>query len=194
MPSALATGVHATGPHMKGTAFKSTLAALEKLHGAQALTAVKASLDAAARDALEQVLSVSWYPVSLSAALHEAIRDVVGRGDWEASRAIGREAARIDYTGVYRVVLRSIQYDSIFARLEMAWRNYYTHGVFSWTRVGPASTHVTVKDARGFNAGMWIACAGRTEELLTLTGARTVDVTVREPNDTGCEFDVMWID
>src|SRR5208337_2038985 len=102
-------------------------------------------------------------PVSLSAALHAAVRDTLGGGSWEASRALGREAARIDYTGVYRLVLRAAQFDTVFSRLELVWRNYYSLGHFAWERLGPGAMRATVSDVRGFNEGMWFACAGRTE-------------------------------
>jgi hypothetical protein len=189
------TGVRRVArPSLKGTAFRSTLAAIEKVYGAAALRAVKAALDAPSRAALEHVLPVSWYPVSLSAALHDAVRREIGFGDWEASRAIGREAARMDYTGVYRVVLRSVQYDTVFERIELAWRGYYSQGTFAWTRPGPGSMRATVSDVRGFNTGMWIACAGRTETLLLLTGARSADVAVSDATEHRCTFEAMWLE
>ena len=105
------------GPQMKGTAFRSTMKAIEQVHGASALAAVKTALEPGTRDALDRILPrVSWYPVSLSAELHEAVRNVLGGGEWTASRRLGQEAAKIDFTGVYRVVLRTVQYDtSLFA-------------------------------------------------------------------------------
>lgn len=97
----------------KGAAIKSTLAAIEKLHGAAVQKELIASLPAEMRDRITPVLPVQWYPVEIVAAIHAAVRDRIGRGSWEASHAIGVEAARIDFTGIYRVFLRAVQYDTI---------------------------------------------------------------------------------
>ena len=191
-PDSATSGVHRSA--LKGTALRSTLAAIEKLHGRAALQAIKASFDDDARETLDHILPVSWYPVALGAAVHDGVRRVIGHGDWEASRLVGREAARIDYTGVYRVLLRSIQYDTVFERVELAWRSYYSLGTFSWTRPGPGMMHAKVTGVRGFNTGMWNACAGRTETLLLMTGARVADVRVLDPTDHECSFDAMWVE
>jgi hypothetical protein len=178
---------------LKGTALRSTIAAIERIHGRRGLAQVKEALSEGARTALDHVLSVSWYPVSLSADLHSAVRYTVGRGSWEASRELGREAAKIDYTGVYRVVLRAVQYDTVFSRMELTWRHYYTRGSLAWDHRRPGFTRLMVRGAEGFNEGMWNACAGRGESLLRLTGARSADVSVLDANEQGCTFEAMWL-
>ncbi len=180
------------GPQMKGTAFKSTLRAIEQVHGAAGLASVKAALDPALREELERILAVSWYPVSLSAQLHEAVRVVLGAGSWQVSRKLGQEAAKIDFTGVYRVLLRSVQYDTVFSRLELSWRNYYSLGTFTWDHRKPGSSRAVVSGVRGFNLGMWEACAGRAESLLKLTGAAAADVELKETTDSAATFEALW--
>ena len=191
----MTTETHQGGRHaLKGTALRSTIAAIEKVYGADGLRAVMASLDGPTGASLARVLPVSWYPVSASAALHDGVRRAVGRGDWEASRSVGREAARIDYTGVYRVVMRAIRFDTVFARLELSWRGYYAHGEFAYAAVRPGCVKANVRAVRGFNTGMWVACAGRTESLLLMTGARAADVAVIEPTDYDCTFEATWLE
>ncbi len=177
---------------MKGTAFRSTLSAIERIHGARGLEAVKEALHDGERSALEHVLPVSWYPISLSAALHSAVRETLGAGSWEVSRRLGREAAKIDYTGVYRVVLRAVQYDTVLSRLELTWRNYYSHGVFEWASRSAGSTRAHVSGVRGFNEGIWLACAGRAESLLEMTGARVAEIAVTQPTERSATFEGMW--
>src|SRR5262249_39288126 len=78
----------------KGAAIRGTLRALATLHGDGALAAVKAALRPEVRSQIEPVvLATSWYPIEVSAAIHAAIREIVGRGSWAASHAIGYEAA-----------------------------------------------------------------------------------------------------
>jgi hypothetical protein len=52
----------------------------------------------------------------------------------------------------------------------------------------------TVTDVRGFNTGMWVACAGRTETLLMLTGARAAEVSVIDPSERQCTFEAVWLE
>jgi hypothetical protein len=178
---------------MKGSAFRSTLAAIERVHGQRGLRAVLDALDPEARAALDHVLPVGFYPVSLAAALHEAIRNVLGFGSWEASRRLGHEAARIDYRGLSRLVLRAVHYDSVFARLEMIWRHYYTEGSFEWDHRREGFTRLTIRDARGFNEGMWQSVAGRAEELLRMTGSRAAEVALLDVSERSCTLEAMWL-
>ena len=80
-----------------------------------AITSVKAAIAPQLLAQIEpRVLPVAWYPVEVTAALHVAIRDVLGHGKWTASRALGVQAAQIDFNGIYRGFLRSMQYDTVF--------------------------------------------------------------------------------
>src|ERR1700727_27074 len=117
----------------KGVAIRSTLQAIANLYGEASLARVKGALPEAVRAQIEpRVLPVAWYPIAVSAAIHEAIRDALGDGNWEISHTIGIEAARIDFTGVYRVFLRSMQYDTMWDRAQRAWTNYNSHGETRW--------------------------------------------------------------
>ncbi|MGZ5969978.1 MAG: hypothetical protein ACXWP4_20035, partial [Polyangiales bacterium] len=94
----------------KGAAIKSTLAAIEKLYGAAAHRAVIEAVPADVRAMITPtVIPVRWYPVEVSAAIHLALRDRFGHGSWEPSHAVGVEAARNEFTGIYRVFLRAVQ-------------------------------------------------------------------------------------
>jgi hypothetical protein len=178
---------------IKGTAFRSTLAAIEKMYGAAGLRAVRAAMEPEERAALDQILAVGWYPVELSAALHVAARHVLGFGSWDVSRTLGHEAARIDYSGVYRVVIRAVQYDSVFSRLERTWRHYCTLGSFRWQERRPGCMRATIRDVRGFNEGMWLGVAGRTAELLRMIGSRAADCHVVDVDDRACTLEAMWL-
>ena len=57
------------------------LLAIEQLHGAGSVEAVKAALPEWIRAELEpSVMPVNWYPVEVCAELHVAMRDVLGKG------------------------------------------------------------------------------------------------------------------
>jgi hypothetical protein len=179
----------------KGAAIKSTLQAIANLRDAAALDAVKGALPAAIRAQIEpHVLPVAWYGVEVTAAIHVAIRDVLGGGQWSFSHTIGVEAARIDFNGIYRLFLRSMQYDSLWDRVARAWETYNSQGHPHWEDRTNGSAKGVVTGVSGFNVGMWNAVAGRCESLLTLGGARGASVEVREANATSCRMDALWLE
>ena len=179
----------------KGAAIKSTLQAIGNLHGASSLEGVKGRLPDAIRTQIEpRVIPVAWYPIAVSAAIHEAIRDEIGDGNREASHAIGVEAARIDFTGVYRVFLRSMQYDTMWDRAERAWSNYNSRGVGSWAERSPGHAVGVITGVSGFNLGVWEAVAGRLEGLLRMSGAKGATIEVRDFSATECRLDALWVE
>jgi hypothetical protein len=179
----------------KGAAIRSTLQAVANLHGDAALTTIKERLPPAIRAQIEpRVLPVAWYPVAVAAAIHDAIRVVVGDGHWKASHALGVEAARIDFTGVYRIFLRSMQYDTMWERAQRAWSSYNSQGEVRWVDPQPGHLAGIVTGVSGFNLGMWEAVGGRLEGLVTMSGARGAAVEVKEHSTATCRFDAMWLE
>jgi hypothetical protein len=177
----------------KGAAIKSTLQAIARLHGEEALKGVKERIPAEIRTQIEpRVLPVAWYPVAVSAAIHEAIRDTIGNG--EASHKIGVEAAHIDFTGIYRVFLRSIQYNTMWDRAERAWAHYNSQGEGKWIDREPGHAVCTMTGVSGFNLGVWEAVAGRLEGLLQMSGAKGATLEVKDFSPTGCRMDAMWLE
>jgi len=179
----------------KGAAIKSTLQSIVNLYGEESLKRVKERLPAAMLAQIEpRVLPVAWYPIEVSAAIHEAIRDTLGEGKWQASHALGVEAARIDFTGVYRVLLRSIQYDTMWDRAQRAWTNYNSQGDTQWIDRERGHAVGVITRVSGFNLGVWEAVAGRLEGLLQMSGAKGAIIEVKESSATGCRLDAMWLE
>jgi len=178
----------------RGAATRSTFAAIEKLYGKTALSLVKEALPDHVRREVETVLAVQWYPVEVSAAIHVAIRDVIGKGSFQVSHRLGIEASKMDFTGIYRVLLRAVQYDTIWDRSERAWAHYNSRGEARWVDRRPGTATGRITGVTGFNLGIWNAVAGRTEGLLTLAGVRAVSVTVMEGTATHAILDATWIE
>jgi hypothetical protein len=178
----------------KGVAFRSTLLAIERLHGEGAVARVKDAMPERHRASMENILAVNWYPIEVSAALHVAIRDTIGRGEWRESHRLGVEAARIDFTGIYRAVLRAIQYDTIWDRMERAWTTYMSGGNAKWEERGHGTMRGYVEGVAGFNNGMWLATAGRMEGLLLLSGAKGASAEPSDMTPTAAKFEALWIE
>jgi hypothetical protein len=179
----------------KGSALKSLFSAIENLYGAPSLRAV---IDALPNDVRSEVagpiLPVGWYETRLFSAIHVAVRDVLGKGDWTVSHALGREAGRIDFTGVYRLVLRAVQYDTIWDRIELAWKQYNSHGEARWIERQSGSAIGLIRGVDGFNHGQWHSIAGRCEQLLLLGGAKGATVEPLDLSPTQARCSAIYIE
>ncbi len=179
----------------KGAALRSTLQAISNLYGDDVLAQIKGSLRKEIREQIEpRVLQVAWYPIEVSAAIHVGIRDTLGNGQWDMSHTIGIEAAKIDFNGIYRVFLRSMQYDTLWDRAQRAWDNYNSQGQARWGEREGGAAKGFVTGVTGFNRGIWNAVAGRFESLITLSGGRGANVEVQDPTAIGCTFVAMWLE
>jgi hypothetical protein len=179
---------------LKGVAIRSTMKAIERLYGADGVIRVKAAMPERAREIVEHVLPVEWYPVEASAALHVAIRDVFGGGSWEASHALGVEAAKLEFTGFYKAVIRAVQYDTIWDRMERVWKLYNSTGKPDWFERGRGNARGEITGVAAYNEGVWQSVAGRCEGILILSGARGASVVARNPSSTRCDFEALWLE
>lgn len=183
-----------SGFKLKGTAVRGTLNAIELLHGAAGRIAVEERLPADLRAILaEGVVTAGWYPVELNAQMHAAVRELFGNGSWSVSRAIGREAAKVDFGGIYRVLLRAVPHATLWERVGLAWKQYNSAGEAVW-EVGPGVARGVVRDVAGYNEGLWESVAGRLETMLERSGVRALTVSLIEQSPTGVRVEVIWLE
>jgi hypothetical protein len=178
---------------LKGVGLKNTLAALERLHGKEGLARVKEAMPPRLVESLSLILPVEWYPLEITAALHLAIRDTVGGGKWDESHRISVEAAQLELKGVYRMVLRALQYDSVWDKMESMWRQYYDAGEAKWVDRGEGHATAEFHGVAGFNEGMWRSVGGRIEVMLEATGARGQSTTVKVATSTHATIELLWL-
>lgn len=183
------------GFKLKGTAVRGTLQAIEKLHGVPGRIAVEERLAPELREILtEGVIAAGWYPVELNAQMHIAVRDLFGNGSWAVSRSLGREAAKIDFGGVYRVLLRAVPHATLWERVGLAWNQYNSAGSSRWEVTAPGVALGTMADCEGYNEGLWESAAGRLETMLERSGVRARAVTFLEMSAHGSRAEVLWIE
>jgi hypothetical protein len=182
------------GVKLKGLALKNTLVTVEKLHGKDGLNLVKLALPPRIRETMSQILPIEWYPVEVPAAMHVAIRDTIGGGSWEESQRISREAAKIELNGVYRIIMRAVQYDTIWDRMERMWPQYYDSGEARWVDRGRGHAMAEFRGVAGFNEGMWRSIAGRIELLLENSGSRGAAVTIKHAASTRATIEALWLE
>jgi hypothetical protein len=180
--------------NVRGAGIRSALLAIEQLYGDGPLQEVKAALPQAIRAQLEpNVLPVQWYPVETSAQLHVAVRDVLGKGEWTVSHELGAVASRIDFGGIYRVLVRAAPYDSIWDRAQRAWQQYNSQGDAKWIERGASSAVGVIRGVHGYNMGLWQSVAGRTEGMLQMAGVKAASVTVVEGTAIGARIEAIWV-
>jgi hypothetical protein len=179
---------------VKGIGLKHTVLALEKIHGKAGLERVKEAMPARLREQIGSLHPLEWYPVELSAALHVAIRDALGGGSWSESQRISIVAAKLDIAGPYRVLMRAVQYDTVWDRMERMWSQYYDAGEARWVDRGHGHASAEFRGVAGFNDGMWWSIAGRVELLLGATGARGAAVDLKDPTSTRANLEALWLE
>lgn len=183
------------GFKLKGTAVRGTLQAIERLHGEAGRVAVEGHLAEPLRAIVaEGVVTAGWYPVELNAQIHVAVRELFGNGSWAKSRAIGREAAKIDFGGVYRVLLRAVPHATLWERVGLAWNQYNSGGVSHWEVTAPGTALGTVTEVSGYNDGLWESVAGRLETMLERSGVRARNVTLVDKTPSFVRCEVLWLE
>jgi hypothetical protein len=179
---------------IRGAGIRSLFLAIEKLHGAEKLRAVKAAVPARLREQVEPVvLPVQWYPIEVVAAFQVAVRDVIGAGSWDVSHALGVEAAKVDFGGIYRVLVRAVPYETIWDKIPRAWQQYNSQGTAQWTDRREGFASGVARGVVGYNMGLWQSVAGRTEGLLVMAGVRAASVSVVDSSSTYAKFEALWM-
>jgi hypothetical protein len=184
-----------SGFKLKGTGVRSTLEAAERVLGAAPFRAALDRLPADLRAIIDAgILAAGWYPVELNATFHAVVHELHGRGSWELNREIGRNAARSDFSGVYRVLLRTVSHATLWERVALAWRQYNSGGEAAFSHPSPGHAVGDISGVAGYNRGLWESVAGRMEVMLQMTGVRAGAVTMREWSSTGMRAEVLWIE
>ena len=180
---------------LKGLGLKNTLTALERLHGKDGLERVRAVMPGAdprrlLADPAHRVVPRRGRPPPSTSP--SATRSGKAPGK-RASASRGRRA-KIELHGVYRILLRAVQYDTVWDRMERMWPQYYDAGEARWVDRGRGHATAQFRGVAGFNEGMWGSVAGRIEILLEMTGARGAAVTVKDPASTRATIEALWLE
>jgi hypothetical protein len=178
---------------LRGSVMRHNLKAIRNLYGADGYERIMGVLKPNVREKLEHVVPVEGVPVDVFAQLHEAVRATVGNGKWDAAHAIGMEAARLEFAGVYRVLIRAIHYDDVWDRIQRTWDHIVGTGAFRWIERNEGHARAEIAGVPGFNLGCWWSAAGRCEKLLLLSGAKSANVSIVEHGVGRATFDAVWL-
>jgi hypothetical protein len=178
---------------LRGSVLKHNIKAILNLHGKAGWEKVKSHIAPPILERIEKATVLEPLEPEIFAALHEALRQVYGGDHWEASFAVGSEAARVEFGGVYRVILRAVQYDTIWDRIERTWNHIVGAGAFRWIERREGFVSAEIVGVTGFHPGLWASAAGRAERLLIMSGAKSASVTMLQTTPTRATFEAYWV-
>jgi hypothetical protein len=167
------------GPQVKGIAFRSVLRALEQLRGAPTVEAAVALLppDLASAIRYGTLIAASWYPIEWYRELFRAIIRTAGNSD-TVVRDIGREAARLDMTGIYRAAFKLLSPQALFGLSARLFSNYYDTGSVNIVESRKGYAHARWTNCEGFDRNLWLEVVAASEMYLELAGATQVRIHI----------------
>lgn len=178
----------------KGVSFVNAKAFCD-LRGAGTWERVVARLPAADRDALQSLLAMGWYELSLYAKLLHAIDHELGRGDLTLLGPLGRFGAERDLSIVHRLFFRLANPALAIEKTAEYWRRFHDTGTWSVER--PSGTSVSGKLA-GWGVVDRALCAelmGYMPRVIELCGGKDALMThgrCRSRGAEACEFELSW--
>jgi hypothetical protein len=142
-------------------------------------------------EAYRDTLAVAWVPVDFVARLFELAAAELYVGEARPLRQLGRAIARDNLTGIYRVMLRIVSVPFAIERAAALWHTYNDTGAVKTERQGDRLL-MTVSKYPAFPETALEECAGYTEGLMLMCGARNIDVKTSRPRDDAFVFDCSW--
>jgi len=91
-------------------------------------------------------------------------------------------------------MMRAIQYDGVWDRMQRAWDHIVGRGAFRWIERGDGHARAEIHGVPGFNLGCWYSAAGRAERVLLLSGAKSANVAIIEHGVGRAVFDAVWLE
>jgi len=180
---------------VKGAVLKSRLAFVTEHAGMDGLQAVLASLAAEDRKSIEAVLTIGWCPFELGKKLDDAIVKVVGGGDPQFFRRLGRASADRNLTSLHKAFLTPGDPHAFLAKAQQIYGLYYQTGRREYERTGEHSGIVTTRDAETFSTPDCLTVIGWYERALEMCGATRPTVVEEECRAQGgkvCRYSVRW--
>jgi hypothetical protein len=164
---------------------------------ARALTGGEARLLAALRPEDQAVLQTALpgnrIADDVNDRIYAAAAATLFPGDAKGVWAIGRQMARDNLTGIYKILLRLTTVPFIIDQTAKLWHTYPEHGSARAEKVpGEKRGRLVVTEFPGFTACMREMLSGYVTGTLELTGARDVRVTHDDRNRAAWVWEIRW--
>lgn len=185
-------------PKVKGVAFRTIEVCFERWHGAQALERARKAMPGPLAEAFQYhtLLAASWYPIAWYRDTFRTFRASVGGGR-EFARELGRLAAKHDMAGVHKQLFaKFVSPQALLGMSQRFFSTYYDTGTFEIVDSRTGFVSARCWNCLGWDENMWLELAGSCESLLTIAGARNVDLRVVSGGSDGSVhsvFEATWI-
>ena len=168
----------ATERKLKGINFVGTIDALGREHGDETRAAVVAALEGEVGEAIRSgaILASGWYPAAWYDALLRAIVKEV-RGDATTVRTISREAVKVDFKTLFKVVRLFLSPQRALQQAMRISGRYVDGGEIDVVEAKDGFMHLRFREYRGYSRLMWWDFIGGVEGVLDGIGAE--DITAR---------------
>ena len=167
-----------------------------RLHGDEGWERVVAALGPEDAATVRSVVSVAWYPFSTQHALLRTIDRVLGTGEGELARVIGRYEADQDLTIVHRIFLRMANPAFVLEKAGDYWSRFYEAGTWIVTRgEGGTSARGELRDIEPVDQLFCLYLEAYIFRMFELVGAKNVRGTHSRCRCRGaeaCVFEGRW--
>jgi hypothetical protein len=141
------------------------------------------------------MLTVGWYPFELGKRLDDAIVTVVGGGDLQFFRRLGRASADKNLTSLHKSFLTPGDPHAFLAKAPQIYALYYDTGHREYERTGERSGVITTTGAETFSMPDCLTVIGWYERALEMCGATRPTLVEEECRAQGgavCRYQVRW--
>jgi hypothetical protein len=140
------------------------------------------------------IIAASWYPIAWYRDLFKAVVSTTGDGE-RIVREVGRETARIDMTGIYKMAFKLLSPQALFDLSSRLFSNYYDTGKVAIIDARSGFVHACWSGCTGFDHNLWLDVAASCEMYLELSGAKHVRTRILSgagPEDDGMAVQAHW--
>jgi hypothetical protein len=182
---------------METTTFKATgmdfLRKKLRKNGNGAEEALLAELTADEADLYANALAVSWIDVAKAARVYDVAARAIYPKSAEPLVDLGRDMARADLTGIYKVLLRVATIPMVVERTARLWSTYHRRGTARIVREGDAKRADLVIDGYpDLPEAIRVNISGYVQGVLDLTGSKNPQVSHIGGSPDAWRWHVTW--
>ena len=183
-------------PNVKGSVLRSRLEFVRDHFGAAGVQRLLDAMPDEDRVLLSGgLLPAQWYPFALGERLDRTVMQVLGGGDPEIFRRLGRRSADLNLAGVHAVFVHQSDPQALLRRAPAIYKLYYDTGYRVYEKIGERSCRLTTHASDSYSEADCLTVIGWHERAVELCGGH--QPRVEHPNCRArgapvCEYLISW--
>jgi hypothetical protein len=177
--------------HQKGT---SMVHLRHLVRSAPASAAARLAKALSPEDALafEATQTMTWISVDTWARIAAVAAPLVFPDEPDPLHALGRDNARHDLNGVYKILVRMMTVPFVVEQSAKLWRTYHSSGEGQCYRIGERELHFDVIGYPDLPEVIRVSTSGYCEGTIAMTGAKGVRVTHIVDDPQRWRWHIFW--